>query len=332
MNDWDHTILQNNRGMALLLAVTIVSLLVAVTLEFNKNMRQELVSSATVKENSQLGAMIKSGYNLVEAVLLKDAKDNTFDSLYDGWAKLATSDLSAVFGRGALELSVDDLAGKLQLNSLGDKNEGGKNSRELLKVLLLSGDFGDLNVAEADLIVAAITDWVDGNDEEAGIEETENSYYLSLDPSYSCKNGPLEYLEELLLVRGITRELYYGSAETKGLRALVTAHGYDGKININSAPAEILGAMEGMTDELAQKMVSHREDEDNEQSLKNVGWYKNIKPWPEDVQLEPKMITTKSRFFGITARARYGELSRTLYAVVDRSSADTIDLVTRKVE
>ena len=49
MSDTGRNILKSNKGMALLLAVSVMSLLVAVTVEFNKNMRQELVGSYTVK-------------------------------------------------------------------------------------------------------------------------------------------------------------------------------------------------------------------------------------------------------------------------------------------
>ena len=38
----------------------------------------------------------------------------------------------------------------------------------------------------------------------------ESEYYSSLTPQYAAKNGPLERLEELLLVRGVTPELLFG--------------------------------------------------------------------------------------------------------------------------
>lgn len=325
--------------MALLLAVTVISLLVAVTLEFNKNMRQELVGSATVKENNQLGAIVKSGYNLAEAVLLQDLKDNLFDSEHDRWAKLGESSLTKIFYRGSLDLGITDLAGRLQLNSFSNPDTTslgdtiGESTRDILTQLLLSGEFGDLGAEEVNLIVDAITDWVDEDEKEKGIEDTESSYYLSLNPSYSCKNGPFEHIEELLLVRGITKELFFGDGEYKGLRDFVTVHGDDGKINLNSIPSELLMAMNSdVTDELAQKMVAFREDESNAPLLADVNWYTNIPLWPEDVQFDAKMITSQSKFFSIAAKAKYGEIEKSLYAVVHRESSEKIGMVSRKVE
>jgi len=331
MSDTGRNILKSNKGMALLLAVSVISLLVAVTVEFNKNMRQELVGSYTVKDNSQLGAIMKAGYNIAEAVLFQDVKDNEFDSGYDRWAKLGSSNLSGLFGRGGLELIITDLSGKLQLNSLGISSATGENGRKILTKLLLNGEFGDLSEDQVSLIVDAITDWVDTDDDPKGFEETESSYYESLDPPYASKNGPLEFIEELLLVRGITRDLYFGTAEYKGLRDYVTVHGNDGKININNASVEILQAMdENMAEGLVQEMVTFREDEGNKDLLKDEDWYATFVS--EDLQFDADMVTTASNYFDITAVAKYVEMQRTLYAVVKRDSDGTISLISRKVE
>ncbi len=59
-------------------------------------------------------------------------------------------------------------------------------------------------------IADAILDWIDEDDEprEFGAE---SDYYMSLDPPYAAKNGPLDTVEELLLVRGVTPELLFGA-------------------------------------------------------------------------------------------------------------------------
>lgn len=331
MSDIERNILKSNKGMALLLAVTVMSLLVAVTVEFNKNMRQELVGSFTVKDNSQLGAILKSGYNLAEAVLFQDKQDNKYDSGYDRWAQLESSNLATLFGRGNLELIIRDLTGKLQLNSLGAASSAGDNGREILTKLLLNGEFGDLSADDVSLIVDAITDWVDADDDPKGFEETESSFYQSLDPAYTSKNGPFEFIEELLLVRGITRDLYFGTGEYKGLRDYVTVYGDDGKININNAPVEILQAMdENMAEDLVQEMVVFREDEGNKELLENATWYSQHVSG--DLNFDADMVTTESNYFDITAVARHVEMERILYAVVKRDSDGTISLISRKVE
>jgi type II secretory pathway component PulK len=58
-------------------------------------------------------------------------------------------------------------------------------------------------------IAAAIMDWLDPDDtpRQGGAE---NETYSTLQVPYQCKNGPLDSIEELLLVRGVTPELLFG--------------------------------------------------------------------------------------------------------------------------
>ncbi|QDU08313.1 general secretion pathway protein GspK [Gimesia aquarii] len=58
-------------------------------------------------------------------------------------------------------------------------------------------------------IAAAILDWIDEDDETRSLG-AESDYYETLESPYSAKNAPLESLDELLLVRGVTPELLYG--------------------------------------------------------------------------------------------------------------------------
>jgi len=332
-------ILQSNRGVALLIAVTVISLLVAVTLQFSKDMRQELVGSANMLSASKMNAMVKSGYNLGEAVLLQDGKDNTFDTVHDSWTEIGTNSLAQLFGSGKLEVLITDLGGRLQINGLvnssGQKNGAAvaKSTRDTLLRLLQSGDLGDISDEEAALIVDAITDWIDADDQESGIEETESSYYLSREPSYSSNNAPIEFIEDLLLVRGISADLYYGNSEHKGLRELVTVYGNDGKININTAPAAVLKALDtNMSDELAGNMIEFRKDKDNKDLLQNSNWYKSIQQWPGYVTLDANSIATSSSYFRILAVAENNDMEKTLEATVNRLSNGKIRMLSRKVE
>jgi type II secretory pathway component PulK len=58
-------------------------------------------------------------------------------------------------------------------------------------------------------IAAAMLDWLD-SDDSPRTDGAESEYYLALTPPYSPKNGPLDTLDELLLVRGVTPRLLYG--------------------------------------------------------------------------------------------------------------------------
>jgi type II secretory pathway component PulK len=55
----------------------------------------------------------------------------------------------------------------------------------------------------------AILDWIDADDQPRPLG-AEYDYYAGLSPPYAPKNGPLDTLEELLMVRGVTPVLLFG--------------------------------------------------------------------------------------------------------------------------
>jgi type II secretory pathway component PulK len=59
-----------------------------------------------------------------------------------------------------------------------------------------------------------IVDWVDADSSprNAGAEDSD---YSAMSPPYRCKNGPLNSVDELLLVRGITPQLLYGNDKNR---------------------------------------------------------------------------------------------------------------------
>ena len=58
-------------------------------------------------------------------------------------------------------------------------------------------------------IADSILDWLDSDDEarEYGVE---TDYYQGLSPAYAAKNGPMDSLDELLLIPGVTPQLLFG--------------------------------------------------------------------------------------------------------------------------
>ncbi len=330
-------ILHNNRGVALLLAVTVISLLVAVTVQFSKDMRQELMSSANLLVSGKQGVMAKSGHNLAIAILQQDGGDNKYDSLHDAWAQLEDGDFAELYGSGTLNITIEDLSGRLQLNSLvNSSGRGGGDAvaaqnKEVLRRLLLAGDQNEMSDEDADMIVAAIVDWIDDGDQESGIEETESSYYRSLEPAYSARNGPMEFIEELLLIRGITSDLYYGNDAFPGLHHLVTVHGDDGKININTAPSDVLQALsEDMTTEMVEDLLAFRQQRENKDQLQSSGWYKD-RPWGPVVNIDD-IVGISGRYFTIQVTAEHNQMSKTLETVVERQNGNPITMISRKIE
>jgi general secretion pathway protein K len=94
-------------------------------------------------------------------------------------------------------------------------------------------------------IAAGIVDWRSAREGPSLFD----AHYLHHNPSFRARHASLEEIEELLMVRGITPELFYGRydrtpegalAPRSGLRDCVTTSGFDLGIDVNSARPEVL--------------------------------------------------------------------------------------------
>ena len=61
--------------------------------------------------------------------------------------------------------------------------------------------------------------------------ERRSDYYQGLNPAYHAKNGPIDDISDLLLVQGVTPELFWGAANTNHPLAAFQARGLGGKAN-----------------------------------------------------------------------------------------------------
>ncbi|MFH1625257.1 MAG: type II secretion system minor pseudopilin GspK [Pseudomonadota bacterium] len=308
--------LKNDRGIALILTILIVSLIVVLTLQFNTTMRSHLHAAENLSDGIKLRCIARSGFNGARAILYEDALSGNIDTLYEPWAlaELFSEGSASLFEEGRLSVGIADLSGKIQINQL--VNEGGTYNtiqKELLMRFLGSPEFG-LPSEEMETIVDAIKDWID-TDSETTRFGAENAYYETLERPYPCKNAPLEFPEELLLVRGITAELFYGSGEKPGIFQYISVYG-DGKININTANSLVIRALsENIDKDVAEDMISYRENEDND--LSDFTWYKKGTGMA-DVSIPDSLLTTSSTYFEITSEGFKGTMSKRIKGVVER--------------
>jgi len=320
--------LRNNRGIALILTILIISLIVALTLQFNTFMRSDLHAAANLRDGIRLGYVAKSGFNYALAVLLEDASEGSIDSLRETWAdsEALSENSTALFDEGLFRVKVSDYSGRIQINQLIDQS--GKYDafqKDCLRLFLNSPEFG-LDPEEADNIIDAVKDWIDA-DNEATRFGAEDAYYQALGKPYSCKNAPVEFLEELLLVRGITKDLFYGAGGKPGISNYLSTHG-DGKININTAdPLVLMALSDEMSDEMVENMIAYREDEEKDLSIVN---------WDERIGMGgvamPSVLTTSSTYFEITSTGFKEAMAKRVTGMVKRNMGEPIQILSWKIE
>jgi competence ComEA-like helix-hairpin-helix protein len=184
-----------------------------------------------------------------------------------------------------------------------------------------------LNVASAEELgkldgmttetAAAIMDWRDSdNNVTPGGAEAE--YYASLQPPYLPRNGPFQSTRELMMVRGVTPELFAGEdANQNGLldpeeddgndnyppdnrdgvldagwSGVLTVHSSvrdvnaagEARVNVQSADESSLSMVRGISAELAKAIVAYR----NQNKIESLADLLEVTAVREDGQAQPR--------------------------------------------
>ena len=333
-------IARNRRGIALLVVVSVTTILVATALEYNRRARFTLISTAAMRDGITLSQMAASGVHVAMAMLIKDKSESNTDSLLEDWADTAKIDeiLQEIpFESGEISVKISDEMGKIQANALvafPDKNAFNPDQLNLWdRFLNYMGDEEQMqDDSEPTAIINSAKDWLDSGDDDAitGLSGAEREYYQSLEPPYAPKNGPLTDLNELMLIKGISPELFYGSEENPGISNFMTVYGvagsaesfsYPGRININTAELPVLMAlMPSENEDLVEGLFEFRQEalnSEEDHDFSNPEWYKEI-PGFSDVDINKKLITTQSDIFRIEAEAKLHELKSKTSTVVQR--------------
>ncbi len=297
--------INSQRGMALVLTLVVITILAVLVLEFNYLMRVEAEISGNYRDSLKSYYLANSGINFAY-LLLRDDDDLSCDSLDEDWA-LAKPPVA--MEEGAITFHIIDECGKININSLlGKEGKVDKKKKVMLERLF--------EVLEIDKeLVDIICDWLDEDDEVRDFG-TEDDYYSNLENPYPCKNGPLNTIDELFLLKDFNDEVFYGKEKERGsLDSYLTVYG-DGKVNINTAPSIVLQALHSDIDEgLAQEIVKYREDRPFEKitDLKEVfgivdRLYNKISP----------LITVKSNSFSIFSQGALGETRKRIKTILER--------------
>ena len=132
------------------------------------------------------------------------------------------------------------------------------------------------------------------------------------------------------MIKGVTRELFYGTEKSPGLAQCMTVFG-DGKININTAPKPVLGALAvEMTADMVENLDRYRREEKND--LADPGWYRKV-PGMTGLNIPAGMIVTQSDIFRITVVGIRGRMKERITGAVKRETdRKKIKLLSWKVE
>lgn len=279
--------LKNANGVVVILVLWVLVILTALAVSLGKNAHIEMsltkYALGRMKSKYAAWAGISCAQNQI-ALDSQDTSSNQEDTYYYcGVARNNNADLNKLFEKvriGDEEFSLSfqqeegdsvkkhygftDEERRINLNALTSQNAD--VFAELLKLL-------DVDEETSKTIAYSVADWIDSDSvvssdlKEQRPYGAENDYYESLSNGYRAKNLPIQSVEELLLVKGMTEEIYskiqpyitlYPSSATDGL-----------KINFNTASRKVLQAVaatsasnSGQADQIVDKLISYRNGDD----------------------------------------------------------------------
>ena len=280
---------KKEKGLALLMVLWVTTLLAVIVGEFCYAMKIEINITRNFKESTQGYYIALAGVNRAAAELIKEttgmqklqtpveeANDDDADENLIEW-RVGANIPPILFGEGEYKVKISNESGKININ---------KATRSMLRMLL---EGFDLDESEKDTIADSIMDWRD-KDNLHRINGAEDDYYQSLDDPYECKDEDFDAIEELLLVKGVTADIFYG-----GLESMVTIYTQTDKININAASWEMLIALPGMTEAAAREIITFR----GEKEIKRVSALNDIIDPDIYLSIKPYISLKISPFYSI---------------------------------
>lgn len=233
----------NEKGIALFIVLWVLTILMVIVLSFSFTTKTETRSTLAFKEGIERKFLAEAGIN--RAVMELFYRKQYLASVDVEVWKIDGTTYNGEVGDGFYDVSITDESGKVDINTV---------SEVILKNILINSGIKD---EDADIIVDSIMDWKDADDLHR-LHGAESDYYMSLPNPYKAKDANFDTVEELLLVKGVTSSLLYGSGGKKGIIDILTVNSKNKLININAAPREVLTAIPGVTPEIADSILSQR--------------------------------------------------------------------------
>ncbi len=296
-------------GIILIVVLLLIAILSGMVMLSLRNVEIENAYVAILDSSIDSYHRLVGADNFEKALLIQDKHNNNYDTMFDIWNNKDQINQLAGYNRDYfkdLDVRVEDECGKIPINFIADKKNG-EIYRKVLLSLLTNKPFG-LNKEEAYKIILSIWYWIDSK----GVEDKYSIKLkdLGMDTNKlfaaGVKNMPIDNLGELFLIKTLSKKLLIGTRKAPGLFDFVSVYCNTGKININTAPKEVIRAMafdapKDEAREFAESVVQYRSDEFHRDFLQHTDWYRNKMPGFDDVVLPAGILSTSSDCYRIEA-------------------------------
>lgn len=349
-------------GIALIIVMISILVLSVLAGGFAIFTKTETTLARNANNEAELEWIGRSGVEYCRWILAQQmtCPAEPYDSLCQVWAggsggecatngALADVQREVQLGHGSFTWKMTDLESKWNINVAQEP--------------ILNQAMSAMGVDPSDSVpvVGAILDWIDPDDREH-VEGAENDYYHGLNPPYDCKNGPIDDISELLMIRGVTQEMFWGPNATNhpaaawqqklnrygpsaappaysaGLVDIFAPFGI-GKLNINTASAAALQIIPMIDPDRAQAIIAARSCDDDGTGVAgatgpfrsaDAGYLFNRVPnlGLEAARMLQQYCDIRSRTFEVHIEAKINNYKREFVAVLGRNTPRDIQILT----
>jgi general secretion pathway protein K len=322
--------LKNQQGVAIVIVLWVIMVLSLLISGFAFTMHVETQIASYARKELKAEMLARSGIEVAKMQLLlhqQSAADAAYDALNQDWATNEELYVNHELGEGAFNVKITDEESKMPINTASEVQ------LERLMTLL------NVDPSDGDIIVDSILDWKEPGDLHR-LNGAKSDYYMSLSPPYRAKGAPLDRVDELLLIRGVTPELFHGTPATDkdpaqpGLDDVLTTMS-SGMVNVNTASPLVLQAMLGLNDVQVQAVLARRDGADgipgtdDDLPFQDTGdfWRTVGNLDPTTLQAVEGLVAVNSSFFTIKSTGEVGGVKHTILVTVRRDNG-TIEIVT----
>ena len=209
-------------GTLLLIVLVTIVILSLTAYTFTSLMQNEDEASRLVTLRVQSKYLVDSGLDYTRLFLSQSnatirEKGGIWDNAdtFQGIpVAISTTDPSRIGYFSVITSSLDQDSGTPEGSRFGLIDESSKINLNTLTYTdaIFPGSAREILLALPDMteeIADSILDWLDTDDEPREFGN-ESAYYTGEAQPYECKNGPMDSLDELLLIRGVTAEMLFG--------------------------------------------------------------------------------------------------------------------------
>jgi general secretion pathway protein K len=318
-------------------AIWVILLLSILVGSFAYEAHLEARVTSYCRKRTRAEYLAKSGFVVAQMLMERsasvdeDAEPDPDDRWFDSAVSLkhgALRGLEEPLGDGTIILDIVPEPARRNINRLdGGENESEAEVTENLERVLEVG--GVVEEMWEDYIDPFL-DWIDKDGESRGEAAETDDYYSTLDKPYTAKNGPLDTIEELLLVKNFDRAILYGGViesefadgepiAISGIEDLLTTYG-DGKVNVNAASARVLMTLPEVDELVAGAIIEERDGLPAEDGTQEGEAFESPEDFRARLDLPAgvlKYVTTESGIYRVTSTGDVGGVRRTLWGIVE---------------